>query len=42
MRYQDRAIRAVIAMVVAFVVVWMLVHVFGVHFQTTVAHSYSV
>jgi hypothetical protein len=42
MRFRDRAIQAVIALLVAFVVVWALGHVFGVHFPTTVAHSYSV
>jgi hypothetical protein len=37
-----RALLAVIALVMAFAVVWVLGHVFGVHFGTTVAHSYSV
>jgi len=42
MRYRDQAIRAVIALIVALVVVWTLGHVFGIHLPTTVAHSYSV
>jgi hypothetical protein len=39
MRYRDQAIRALIVLIVTFVVVWTLGHVFGVHLSTTVAHS---